>query len=217
MWLRRNTGWRGDTASSTTSSGRPAWGSPWLLSECLGAGSTVVWLCRNLMNKGSIPGHVSCVLQQTQAVVVDGTQRNPVTGRVTTGWTTTTHSLTCHRARDWFKHRCAVPQRQREEVLKLRPCPFMGKVTFLLHRFASLVAQTVKNCLQCKRPRFEPWVRKTVWGRGCIHFTILAWEIPWTEEPGGLLQFTGSQRVRHLLKAAAAILLLQRGSRSVNT
>ena len=25
---------------------------------------------------------------------------------------------------------------------------------------------------------------------------ILAWEIPWTEEPGGL-QFMGSQRVRH--------------------
>ena len=28
------------------------------------------------------------------------------------------------------------------------------------------------------------------------HFSILAWEIPWTEEPGGL-QSTGSQRVRH--------------------
>ena len=26
--------------------------------------------------------------------------------------------------------------------------------------------------------------------------SILAWRIPWTEEPGGL-QFTGSQRVRH--------------------
>ena len=27
------------------------------------------------------------------------------------------------------------------------------------------------------------------------HFSILAWKIPWTEEPGRL-QFTGSQRVR---------------------
>ena len=27
------------------------------------------------------------------------------------------------------------------------------------------------------------------------HFSILAWEIPWTEEPGGL-QSMGSQRVR---------------------
>ena len=29
-----------------------------------------------------------------------------------------------------------------------------------------------------------------------IHFRILAWEIPWIEEPGGL-QSMGSQRVRH--------------------
>ena len=28
------------------------------------------------------------------------------------------------------------------------------------------------------------------------HSGILAWRIPWTEEPGGL-QSTGSQRVRH--------------------
>ena len=28
------------------------------------------------------------------------------------------------------------------------------------------------------------------------HFSILAWEIPWTEEPGGL-QSMGLQRVRH--------------------
>ena len=28
------------------------------------------------------------------------------------------------------------------------------------------------------------------------HSIILAWEIPWTEEPGGL-QSMGSQRVRH--------------------
>ena len=28
------------------------------------------------------------------------------------------------------------------------------------------------------------------------HSNILAWEIPWTEEPGGL-QSTESQRVRH--------------------
>ena len=28
------------------------------------------------------------------------------------------------------------------------------------------------------------------------HSSILAWEIPWTEEPGGL-QFVGSKRVGH--------------------
>ena len=34
------------------------------------------------------------------------------------------------------------------------------------------------------------------WRRKCSPSRILAWEIPWTEEPGGL-QSVGSQRVRH--------------------
>ena len=31
------------------------------------------------------------------------------------------------------------------------------------------------------------------------HYSVLAWEIPWTEEPGGL-QSMRSQRVRHDLR-----------------
>ena len=33
-------------------------------------------------------------------------------------------------------------------------------------------------------------------GRMAAHSSILAWRVPWTEEPGGL-QSTGSQRVGH--------------------
>ena len=34
-------------------------------------------------------------------------------------------------------------------------------------------------------------------GKGMVtHSSILAWEVPWTEEPGGL-QSMGLQRVRH--------------------
>ena len=47
-------------------------------------------------------------------------------------------------------------------------------------------------CLQCQRPGFDPWVRKIPWRRKS---SILAWRIPWTEEPGGL-QSMWSQRVR---------------------
>ena len=36
-----------------------------------------------------------------------------------------------------------------------------------------------------------PWKKKIT-----IHSSILAWEIPWTEEPGGLLSI-GLQRDRH--------------------
>ena len=47
----------------------------------------------------------------------------------------------------------------------------------------------------------ETWVRYLVWEdpleKGmATRSSILAWRIPWTEEPGGL-QSTGSQRVRH--------------------
>ena len=39
--------------------------------------------------------------------------------------------------------------------------------------------------------------RKIPWTRGmAIHFSILAWRIPWTEDPGGL-QSIGLQRVGH--------------------
>jgi len=47
----------------------------------------------------------------------------------------------------------------------------------------------------------ETWVQSLVWEdpleKGKVtHSSILAWEIPWTEEPGGL-QSMGSQRVEH--------------------
>ena len=47
----------------------------------------------------------------------------------------------------------------------------------------------------------ETWVRSQGWEDSlekemATHSSILAWRIPWTEEPGGL-QSTGSQRVRH--------------------
>ena len=52
-------------------------------------------------------------------------------------------------------------------------------------------------CLQCGRPGFDSWVGKIPLEEGMAsHSSILAWRIPWTEEPGGL-QSTGSQRVRH--------------------
>ena len=51
-------------------------------------------------------------------------------------------------------------------------------------------------CLQCRRPGFDPWVRKIPWKRKWQSTRVLAWKIPWTEEPGGL-RSGGSQRVRH--------------------
>ena len=55
----------------------------------------------------------------------------------------------------------------------------------------------VKNLLACRRFWFDHWVRKIPWRRKMVtHSSILAWRIPWMEEPGGL-QSMGSQRVGH--------------------
>ena len=50
---------------------------------------------------------------------------------------------------------------------------------------------------ECGRPGLDLWVRKIPLEKEmATHFSILAWRIPWMEEPGRL-QSTGSQRVRH--------------------
>ena len=61
--------------------------------------------------------------------------------------------------------------------------------------WASLVAQLVKNLPAMQ----ETWVQSLGWEDPleegmAAHSSILAWKIPWTEEPGGL-QPRGLQRV----------------------
>ena len=62
------------------------------------------------------------------------------------------------------------------------------------------VTQQQRSCLQCRRCEFD---ESSITGSGrspgggrATHSSILAWRIPWTEEPGRL-QSMGSQRVRH--------------------
>ena len=62
---------------------------------------------------------------------------------------------------------------------------------------ASLVAQRLKRL----PPIWETWVRSLrredpLEKEMASHSSILAWRIPWMEEPGRL-QSTGPQRVRH--------------------
>ena len=86
-------------------------------------------------------------------------------------------------------------QSQRKAMLK------NVQTTIQLHSFhmlkTSLVAQTVKRLSTMR----ETWVRALHWEdplekEMATLSSVLAWRIPWTEEPGGL-QSTGLQRVRH--------------------
>ena len=75
-------------------------------------------------------------------------------------------------------------------------CPFPSSfMVSMVRLWASLVAQMVNNLPTMQ----ETWVRSLGWEdlleKGMAHHSsILAWRIPWTEEPGGL-QSMGSQRV----------------------
>ena len=57
------------------------------------------------------------------------------------------------------------------------------------------MAQTVKNLLVMQETQVRSLGQKDPLEKGMTtHSTILAWKIPWTEEPGGL-QSKESQRV----------------------
>ena len=73
----------------------------------------------------------------------------------------------------------------------------MDLVNLLLYLRASLVVQMVRRL----SAMLETWVQSLGWEDSlekemATHSSILAWKIPWTEEPGGL-QSMGLQRVRH--------------------
>ena len=63
--------------------------------------------------------------------------------------------------------------------------------------FTSLVNQMVKNLPEMQETRVQFLGQEDLLEKGmATHYSILAWRISQTEEPGGL-QSMGSQRVRH--------------------
>ena len=89
------------------------------------------------------------------------------------------------------------------KIIALTIWTFVGKVMSLLFKihlglsWSFLVAQTVKHLLTM----WDTRVRSLGWEdplekEMATHSSILAWKIPWMEEPGGL-QSLGSQRVGH--------------------
>ena len=74
-------------------------------------------------------------------------------------------------------------------------CPVVGLLGHMVRLDFSGGASGKEPTYQCRRhirPGFDPWVGKIPWedplekGMATTHSRILAWSIPWTEEPGGL-------------------------------
>ena len=120
-----------------------------------------------------------------------GLRRSPDLGRRTAPGPTPTAAQPTHQRpqhsvcrRPWFVSLASKPLLAKKKQKNKKTNP-------------SLVAQRIKRL---------PAMRETrVWSLGwedplekemATHSSILAWRIPWTEEPGGL-QSTGSQRVGH--------------------
>ena len=58
------------------------------------------------------------------------------------------------------------------------------------------MAQTIKNLPAVQETQVQSLVWEDSMKEMATHSSILAWRIPWTEEPGGL-QSTGLQTVGH--------------------
>ena len=72
---------------------------------------------------------------------------------------------------------------------------YIYKNTYIYMEF--LVAQTVKNLPAMRETRVQSLGQEDpLEKRMATHSSVLAWEIPRTEEPGGL-QFVGLQRAGH--------------------
>ena len=86
---------------------------------------------------------------------------------------------------------------QNSETPSLKPWDLSALIPLCRGQRPSLVAQTVKRLPTMRETR----VRSLGWQdllekEMATHSSILAWRIPWTEEPGGL-QSMESQRVGH--------------------
>ena len=101
---------------------------------------------------------------------------------------------------DFFIVQLSHPYMTTGKTTALTRRTFVGKVISLLFNMlsrASLVAQWVQSLPTV----WESRLRSLAWEdpleeEMATHSSILAWRIPWTEEPGGL-QSMGSQRVVH--------------------
>ena len=84
-------------------------------------------------------------------------------------------------------------------------CDMVLFISFLIYLLSpplkvrvALMAQVVKKkiCLQARRPSLIPRSGRSLQEEMATHSSILAWEIPWAEEPGAK-QSMGLQRVGH--------------------
>jgi len=91
----------------------------------------------------------------------------------------------------WFHGYIYMPKPNKLYTLNRYSLLYVNYISIkLFFKYLELVWRWLNSkepTYQCRRCRLEPWVGKISWRREmATHSSILAWKIPWTEEPGGL-------------------------------
>ena len=140
--------------------------------------------CRCPVACGTFPDQKSnsCLLHWQADSLPLGHQGNPKT-------------LFLNKVLNVYKNIYSEPHRYTIQIQQLIIVTFTQSLPYRVWAF--LMAQIVKNAPAIQ----ETWVWSLGWEDPleegmATHSSILAWRIPWTEEPGGL-QSIGSQRLRH--------------------
>ena len=70
----------------------------------------------------------------------------------------------------------------------ISPLSFFGVLALLVVKhmpcFPNGAVESACQCGRCNRHEFHPWVGKIPCSETATRSNILAWKIPWTEEPG---------------------------------
>ena len=120
--------------------------------------------------------------------------------RVRQDWVTNTHTHThthTHTQQLWIK---LLPilnaYKQGQRPMLADPCGYPWLELLLSSLRISLMAQMVKNLPTMQETQVRSLSQEdSLEKEKAIHSTILAWRIPWTEEPGGL-QSMGLQIIK---------------------
>ena len=92
-----------------------------------------------------------------------------------------------------YMYVCVYTHTQRSIIQSLKKKEILPFATI----YVSLVVQMVKRLPTMRETQVQSLGREYLLEKEmATHSSILAWEIPWMEEPGGL-QSMGSQRVGH--------------------
>ena len=124
-------------------------------------------------------------------------------------WSVIIYFINSYHRKQCLLHRIIIPKRKRI-FFSLFSIPSSVPKMGLVHTNHSAFTfddglpwwlRWWRICSQHGRPRFNPWVGKVYLDEEmAIHFSILAWRIPWTEEPHGLQsELDVTEQLTHIL------------------